>query len=70
MQDAYHHEFKKESRSAKRFNDPEYQRWLAGMTATRPVSARSGITSFLDGNESLATGSEDISTSSTEIGKE
>jgi hypothetical protein len=59
-----------ESQFANQFNDSEYQRWSAGIRAGRPLSVASGIASFLDPNEDLQPGREDIPTSSVEIGKE
>jgi hypothetical protein len=70
MQITHQHGSKNESHSANRFNDSEYQRWSAGIRATRAVRAESGIANFLNVRESLPTESENICTSSAEIGSE
>jgi hypothetical protein len=70
MQNAHNLELKMESQFANQFNDSEYQRWLTGIRAARPLSVRSGIASFLDPKENLQPGREDLSISSVEIGKE
>jgi hypothetical protein len=70
MQNAHSLELKMESQFANQFNDSEYQRWLTGFRAARPLSVPPGIASFLDPKENLQPGREDLSMSSVEIGKE
>jgi hypothetical protein len=70
MQNAHDLASKMERRFANQFNDSEYRRWSARIRAGRPLSVPSGITVFLDPNEDLQPGREDIPLSSVEIGNE
>jgi len=58
---------KKENHSANRFNDSEYERWSAGITARRPSKAIEGITRFLATAENSALEHEDLSASMIEF---
>jgi len=69
MQNAQENGSKEEGHPTNRFNDPEYRRWSEGLIAARSFKTQCGIQSFLDTNENLQPGCEDICLSSMGIGE-
>jgi hypothetical protein len=63
MQSSPQQGLKKDKHSANRFNDSEYERWSAGISARRAAKPIGGIVRFLATAENSETGPEDLSAS-------
>jgi hypothetical protein len=67
MQNAEHHQRKKEDHYMNQFNDVEYERWLGRSKRTQSAKPQWGIESFLGTTENPQAKREDISASPIEI---